>query len=255
MPINRMIWKSRMSTESVPSWPCPQCGSTALEILEGSYNSVVDPDTIKAKRYPNFDYMDTTGVFACILKCRRANCHGVCSVSGTFYTAEVDTGQECYPYESCRPNSILPPPPIIAVPRKCPPEVEKETKIAFALFWSDYSACLNRIRTALELLLDKLNVPRTTINKNRERVRLSLHSRIDKLKAKRPSLADVCEKMVAVKHLGNAGSHPGDDVAVDDVLDGFGILEYVLADMFSEHAGELARIVREINDRKGPRRR
>ncbi|QEH36352.1 hypothetical protein OJF2_49130 [Aquisphaera giovannonii] len=59
---------------------------------------------------------------------------------------------------------------------------------------------------------------------------------------------------MAVKNLGNAGSHPGDKVTHDDVFDGFDILERVLEDMYSEHPGELAKAVKEINRRKGPRK-
>lgn len=61
--------------------------------------------------------------------------------------------------------------------------------------------------------------------------------------------------MVAVKHLGNAGSHAGEKVARKDVFDGFDILERVLNDMYTDHETELAKMVAQINKRKGPRKK
>ncbi len=113
---------------------------------------------------------------------------------------------------------------------------------AFSLYWIDLAACLNRIRNALELVLDDLKVPKSTLDKvKKKRNRLNLHHRIEKLKSDRPKLKDICDWMMAVKHLGNAGSHPGVPVFADDVFDGFDILERVLKDMYSEHPGEFAR--------------
>lgn len=83
---------------------------------------------------------------------------------------------------------------------------------------------------------------------------MSLHARIEKLEKKRPKLKDICNRMLAVKHLGNAGSHPGDVVEVEDVFDGFDILERVLHDTYSDHESALAKMVNQINRRKGPRK-
>jgi hypothetical protein len=74
------------------------------------------------------------------------------------------------------------------------------------------------------------------------------------LEQKRPKLKDLCERMMAVKYLGNAGSHPDMKVEADDVFDGFDILERVLHDMYSAHPGLLARVVKQINRKKGLRK-
>jgi Domain of unknown function (DUF4145) len=144
---------------------------------------------------------------------------------------------------------------MISIPRACPKGVREEVVAAFSLYWIDLAASLNRIRNALELVLDDLKVPKSTLDKvKKKRNRLNLHNRINILKKKRPKLEIICERMMAVKHLGNAGSHPGVPVFADDVFDGFDILERVLEDMYSEHPGELARAVKQINQRKGPRK-
>lgn len=71
---------------------------------------------------------------------------------------------------------------------------------------------------------------------------------------KRPALGTLSDRLLAVKHLGNAGSHPG-DVLIDDMFDGFDILEQVLHDKSSNHASDLAKMVKQINAKKRPRKR
>lgn len=155
---------------------------------------------------------------------------------------------------------IWPSLPIIQIPPTCDKGISEELRCAFDVFWIDAAACLNHIRQATELILTMLKVPRTTLATRRpgatsaRRVDLSLHSRIDKLKSARPKLADLCERLMAVKHLGNAGSHPG-EVTREDVFDGFDIMERILDDLYSNNDSNLAKIVREINSRKKPRKK
>ena len=256
MPINRTLWQSTLNSGWVPAWPCPRCGSAALEMEKDSLRTAADATSAQNRNERDYDDMQETGRFVCLLRCMRTYCKEVCAVSGNYQEAEGETDHGSVTYDACRPTSITPPPPMIQIPRACPPGVTAEATAAFSLFWSDYAACLNRIRNALELILDDLKVPRTVTDKvKKKKHRLSLHNRIEKLKKKRPKLTDICNRMMAVKHLGNAGSHPGVAVTDADVFDGFNILEWVLQDMYSEHSGELARAVKEINKREGPRKK
>jgi hypothetical protein len=70
---------------------------------------------------------------------------------------------------------------------------------------------------------------------------------------KKMLLSDLCGRMLAVKHLGNAGSRPG-QVGRKDVFDALDILEYVLLEKFANPQSELAKMVRQIDKRKGPRK-
>jgi hypothetical protein len=78
------------------------------------------------------------------------------------------------------------------------------------------------------------------------RVRLPLDARINVLRGSRPGLRELCDRLLAVKHLGNAGSHPG-EVERSDVFDGLDILEHVLVERFENPHGQMARVVKEIN--------
>lgn len=142
---------------------------------------------------------------------------------------------------------------MIRIPERCPKPIADEVRAAFGLFWLDHSSALNRIRIAIELLLTKMGVKRHGQKSGGGRTRLSLDSRIAILRSKKPKLTWLCDQLLAVKHLGNAGSHPG-DVQIKDVFDGFDILEQILNDTYSNDASLLAKMVRQINKRKGPRR-
>jgi Domain of unknown function (DUF4145) len=248
MPIDRKSWNYWMSKRSVPHWPCPRCRAS-LRIVKDSFKSEPDSRTKGLQSEPHADPEGFSGSFVCLLECSRSYCE-VCAVSGRYYVESDETGW----YEACQPLSITPPPQLIQIPDDCPKAVREETEAALILFWCDNAACLNRIRNALELLLDDLKVPRTTISDTKKRVRHPLHRRIELLEAKKPNLKEICARMMAVKHLGNAGSHSGEVVERKDVFDGFDILERVLLDMYSTHEGELARMVAQINKRKGPRK-
>jgi hypothetical protein len=250
MPVNRTLWKLSIEANDVPAWRCPGCGAAVLQIVDDSFRTVVDR---KSHNFSPEDYHPAaiTGRFVCLLTCSK--CHESCAVSGNYVTDVYEGDEGFHEFVRGHPTSVTPPPPIFGIPAKCPVAIKQEVIVAFSAYWSDHASSLNHIRQALELLLTDLGIPRTTVNSRHKRIDLALHSRIDKLKSKKPKLAEVCERMLAVKHLGNAGSHPG-AVKADDVFDGFDILERVLYDTYSAHSGTLAKLVKQINKRKGPRK-
>lgn len=252
MPIDRKLWQDGIGDDYVPAWPCPRCGASSLQVVKDSYQTKVDAETASNWDDDHFDTAQYTGRFSCILQCQRSGCRETCSACGDYSMAGGESDHGYIEFSWGKPKCVWPAPSMIKIPRKCPLDIAGEVKSAFALYWCDLNSCLNRIRNAIELLLDDLGVSKTS-TKNGKRTRLSLHSRIEKLKAKKPKLADICNQMMAVKHLGNAGSHPGVRVEHKDVFDGFDILERVLNYRYGNPDSELAKIVKEINKRKGPR--
>jgi Domain of unknown function (DUF4145) len=252
MPIRRDLWDQGITCGHIPSWPCPRCEIAALTLAKDSLRTLNDWESNTIAPH-EFHPTSVTGCFVCLLYCTK--CGETCAVSGSFNTFEdfpVDGNQF---FERCKPTSIHPPPPMIHIPEECPSAVRAEVVAAFSLYWRDLAASLNRIRNALELVLDDLKISKSTVDKvKRKKYRINLHQRIERLRKKRPALKEICDRMMAVKHLGNAGSHPGVKVRADDVFDGFDILERVLQDMYSAHAGVLARTVKQINQRRGPRK-
>jgi hypothetical protein len=257
MTFNRKLWLEPFSFDQAPAWPCPGCGSGTLEIKRDSWQYRISAASRAAMDH-ECDLENTSGVVICFFDCSRADCSESCAVAGHYSTKFVsDSDRNPVSIAVCTPTMIDPPPPIIRLPAKCPEPVRREASRAFTLFWADYAACLNSIRHAIELVLTDLWIPlrhRVTDKKSGGiRVeRFLLHQRIERLQKQRPRLASLCARLMAVKHLGNAGSHPG-DVSAEDALDGFEIVEEVLASVYGD-AGRLDRTVKEINRRRGPRR-
>ena len=78
---------------------------------------------------------------------------------------------------------------------------------------------------------------------------LSLHARIDLFRQTNPDLADA---LMAVKWIGNAGSHSR-PIMREDLLDGYELMEHVLDELFVQREKRIARLSRQINRRKRPR--
>jgi hypothetical protein len=144
-------------------------------------------------------------------------------------------------------------PAIITISTRLPPSISQHIRRSFKLFWSDAPSCANAIRTSIEELLTAHRVVKTAKKSKTSSARrhLSLHSRIELFKARKPQLAD---KLFAIKWIGNAGSHI-DSVERDDLLDAYEILQYVIEELYVNPHTRIGALAREINRKKAPRSR
>lgn len=149
------------------------------------------------------------------------------------------------------PRFFVEAPPIFSIPDQCPNVVIRELGQAFALVWADVGSSGNRLRSAVEALLDDQKVPRRKLNKTKRKMRpLNLHERINEFRKKQPEAADLLE---AVKWLGNAGSHASlMKLSWDDLLDGFELFEHVIDLIYVGRAEKMKRRAKKINKQKGP---
>jgi hypothetical protein len=130
-----------------------------------------------------------------------------------------------------------------------PNDVRDKLEQSFRLFWCDLEACSNRIRTSIEKLLDYLEGNRTALSVTEKGDPLTLHARIERYgKTDKP----LSEHLMAVKCLGNAGSH-SDPIKRDDILDAYEMMDYVLREMFDPPAKRISRISEAINRTGRPR--
>lgn len=98
--------------------------------------------------------------------------------------------------------------------------------------------------------MDDQGVVRTTINKNRKRVPISLHHRIEIFGKKNP---EVAKAMLALKFIGNPSSHSGKEVTNSDLLDAYEILENALPTLYDDKGKRIGKLIKDINKRKKPR--
>ncbi len=258
MPMNRSVWRKEFDKDALPAWSCPHCRYSTLVLVEKSFQRHQGADSRAVMSDSCYIPEDDAGAVCFLVKCSRGDCREVCAVAGRYYMVEFDIDdRRSSRVTICVPSAVVPPPPLIRLPDGCPESMRKEATRAFSLYWADAAACLNSIRQAVELFLTDLGIPKShkvaKPSGGRRLVKWKLHDRIGILEKRRPALKPLCGRLMAVKHLGNAGSHPG-EVTDRDALDGFEILEAALAAVYDD-ADSLDRAVREINRRRGPRRR
>ena len=248
MPINRILWNPPFRL--FRRWLCPTCeiGSLWLDIdtqkvIEtGPSRSLHDDDAWGPELIEER--------FVGLLICQNGLCGEVVAVGGRTHLEPYYDEEGIVDWRKCyEPTFVNPAPPIFEIPRKCPEEIAAELRKAFSQFWSDTGSCANRLRAAAEALLTERRVAKTTTSKKGTRTRLSLHTRIERFKKKAPDAADY---LLALKWLGNEGSHANpDELTKDDLLDGFEIFEHVIELVYVKRVARLKKIAQGIKVRKG----
>ncbi|HYH81071.1 MAG TPA: DUF4145 domain-containing protein [Longimicrobium sp.] len=248
--MNRANWKPWISSYNWPAWTCPTCHSGTLQL---DRKSVVERETAKSRRDRNSEDWDPAGIFnnfTAWLKCSKATCGEVALVAGSSGVDPTEGAEgELELEEVYSPRFVMPMPDIIAIPAKCPEAVAAELRSAFRLFWLDTGAAANRLRVALEALLDVPGIRR------RQRVPgkikdLSLHQRIIEYEKREPVVA---AHLMAVKWLGNTASHES-GVSQDALLDALEIVEHVLDEIIDQRSKRVSELAKKLTDAHAPKR-
>jgi hypothetical protein len=128
--------------------------------------------------------------------------------------------------------------------------IGKLERVALREVWKheayDFTQWLQR---SIDVLNAALCLNLVSVDREQAMQRISLHERIGILKLRAASVVDA---LLAIKWVGNAGSHLG-QLTRDDVFDAFDILETVLDDLFVRNRATTQKLIRDINKRKGPR--
>ena len=212
--------------------------------------SIREGPTTQTVRRRGEDWWDDTqhysGCFSCLMQC--GNCQQTVAVAGASALERVNPRLDEYE-PIYYPKFFSPAPDLFRIPPNCPEPLVEHVRAAFYLYWCDRAACLNRLRAMIELLLDEME-----INREENGQWLSPHKRIGLLQERHPGLRQLCDRLMAVKWLGNAGSHLG-IITHDDIFDAFDIVEAVLHELFDKSDHALNKMVREIIEKKAPRSR
>jgi hypothetical protein len=220
-----------------PWFPCPTCKRGGL-ILKN--DSLVKEESIISEReqYSSpFEY----GKFHCILKCRISTTCEVVRILGEWNTEERfdECGQFITFFDRLNPKSFVPPLPLIESSDPWPQVVRERIDVAAKLLWTNPSSAANQLRSVVEGLMDDQGISSA-----------KLHARIKEFQASKPEYAEAADLLMAVKCIGNAGSH-GDTLGVLDVLDGVEILDIALELIYGDIRQKIKRCADEIIARKG----
>jgi len=250
--MNRYLYKIEFNEKRIPNWICPICNKSSLILVDKSFIYYETSASLKDQKIAGWNPEWIEYNYNCLLKCSNKNCNGkVINIGkgGVSYDYCVDNnGKDLSDWNNYFiPTYFIPNLHIFLVPKKTPKLVKIEIEKSFNLFFCDSSAAANHIRIALEILLTHLKVKRYTISKKRNRIPLTLHARIEKLPEKYKEYKDL---FIAVKWLGNAGSH-NIIITSDDVMDIYNILEHILNEIFESKKKHIKKLAKQINKKKG----
>ncbi|MFK3989997.1 DUF4145 domain-containing protein [Psychrobacter sp. NPDC064578] len=254
--MNRSLYKHAFTLKDSPNYNCPKCDIGLLRIAKDNFKNYTTFDLQKAMKNPEFEPEWIEYIFNCVFECNNDRCDGkvLCTGRGSVdVDIEVDdNGQQYQEYNDYyRPLYFHPNLELITIPKNTPADIKKLLNQSFELFFSSPSSAANLVRASIEEILNDQNIPDYFISKKGKHVILTLHGRIDKLPEKYDGLKD---KVFALKWLGNDGSHSGSTISLDDAMDAYELIEEVLSKIYSSKDADLARLAKEINESKGPKK-
>lgn len=253
--INRQQFAPPFSFTTPPSWRCPACREGALSIVGDSRRFEETAESKRDRSHENWEPDWTRQQFSILLRCSRCG-EPVFALGQVQPVEDYDDEHGWGLVGAMLPQFFFPPIPIIHVPDGCPDDISNDITHACSLYWASPPSAGNRIRVAVERLMDHLKVKKSRKTKKGKLERLSLHARIELFANKNPKKnpnknADVGEKLLAIKWLGNTGSH-SDTLKHEDVLDAFELFSHALDEIFEETSVRLKKLSSSINRNKGP---
>ncbi len=252
--MDRTVFKLPFTKGGTTKYQCPTCAKGYLNVVDESFSEKETKGSRAMHEHPEWgpDYFEI--VYSGILECSNAACKEVVSSSGYgwdeeeyFYDEEGITDSDYVRY--FRPIIFHPHLKAFPFPKDTPENVSKEIEKSFSLIFTDPPSSANHVRVALEHLLTYLKIKRFNTNNGRRHF-LSLHKRIELLPRKYEGIKDI---FLAVKWLGNAGSHSNHDVTLDDVLDSYELTIELLDEIFSKKRKKAKSLAKKINMKKGPK--
>lgn len=250
--MDRKTLKFPFTLDSTPDWMCPTCEIAPLRIRKDSFAK----EERRYSRDHSHDAWEPEWIeyaYSCMLECSNDKCKEVVASCGTgavdWGVGEDEEGLPEQVYEDYfRPKYFEPHLKLMAIPKDCPETVSKPLEESFTWFFASPAAASNNVRIAIEALLTDLKIRRFRLVQGKRRL-VNLHHRIALLPAKYAHLKDL---IFAIKWLGNAGSHDGVDITLDDVMDSYEFTEHILQEIYVPKAKKLKALAKKVNKKKGP---
>ena len=251
--MDRTPYQLPFSREHAPAWRCPTCQIGHLVLKPESLLARQTAQSRKNQKRPDSEPDWIRYVFACTFECSHASCKEAIACSGVGHVDVIEYEDEEHGWvqtgeDRFTPQYFTPALKLLDIPDKCPATAGIHFEESFALFFADPGAALNSARAAVEAVLTDLGVKRFVVSKGKRRP-LSLHQRIQLLP---PKFADLSDLLLAVKWLGNAGSHDGEPPNQGDVRIMYDLLEHVLSEIYEGKSKKLKAIAKKVNKKKGP---
>jgi hypothetical protein len=230
-------------------WPtvvCPTCKAGTLAF--STPTTCEDPASASRHDQEGWDPDRVFGTFHGSVHCTNPACGQWVTITGAFRLVENNGDPKYGEYgELLQVRTFDPPLSLLEVPTGVPTEVADAIAAAATIIWLDPSSAANRMRTAVERVLDHQKVRKTRLTTKNTRQRLTAHARILEFKPKNP---DATAAMMAVKWLGNDGTHYS-GLTVSDVLEGATVLAVALKAIYDKPDAATIKLIKAINKAKG----
>jgi hypothetical protein len=240
---------------------CPHCNIGILEIKKDLLTTKQyknNEDYMKSKyNSEHFSIFDFVGVIGGLFEC--SECNDFVSFLGEITGEEEHTTDENGEYYSINISYldlkyINPPVHIIPIDDKYPLIIQNLLKESYSLYLNHSSSCVNKLRIIVEEILNDLKIPKKVKRKNGRNLgkfdNLTTHKRLEILKQKvkyeKPS-----KFLLAIKWIGNEGSHSHVDLSTEELLEVYNILQEALDLIYLKTDEKLKKRVDEINKKKG----
>ncbi|WP_329078447.1 DUF4145 domain-containing protein [[Kitasatospora] papulosa] len=243
---------SKGFAEKLEEWPHIPCPTCVRGVLRPAADSFVNDETITSKSLHHHEVWDPEwiqGDFLCILTCPNATCDRVRVIGESRVRETGDWYGEQYEWW-LTPTMFFPALPLIQSRSLCPKEVGNRVDIAAKILWLDPSSAANRIRSAVEALMDEHGIIRYKPSRRAKPSRISLDERISTFKTALPQHAEAADMLLAVKWIGNVGSHEG-VLRILDVLEGVEFLDHALSLIYDTNHDDIKKRAAEVTARRG----
>ncbi|WP_157570782.1 DUF4145 domain-containing protein [Microtetraspora malaysiensis] len=195
----------------------------------------------------------STGVFTGFLVCAHAGCGETVVLAGDYRVGDDPDPVKNGPWAAFyRLTYARPALTLVDCPVGTPESVVAAGRVAAEIVWIDPAGAAGRLRVAVEELLTAQRVPRFRMaakpGKPIKRVRRTTHQRIELFAQRKPQVEQV---LMAVKWIGNTGSHEG-SLGIEDVLEGAEMLGLALRLLYDPSQPNLMRRVAAVNRHSGP---
>ncbi|MDH5033979.1 DUF4145 domain-containing protein [Chryseobacterium cucumeris] len=242
--MKKELWKSK-SFEQPNNYPCPKC---FIGILIGKEISKLMTEDGKYNEQVGYPY-GLDNIFSGILHCNNHLCNHIVSVNGLLIT-DISTGYQKPDGEYIEtflkiyhPKFFFPNLRMFPLTNEIPENIRQLIDQSFSLYFLDNNSCANKIRITIEYILDDLRAPiKRKTKKGKIELIPNLHQRIQHFSKKKPK---ICRLLLALKIIGNEGSHTI-DTTTDDVLTGFEILELLVEMIYIKNSKRIEAIVNQI---------
>jgi uncharacterized protein DUF4145 len=242
----------------LPYIVCPSCSRGHLEKTAkfATQRSGVSRQS-EAECPEGFEPDWIQGVFTGLLTCSLSGCLEGVAVAGGFEVVDNpapvnEWNQQDQYAERYRLRFAHPAPLIVECPPRTPKTVQDAAGAAAAVMWTDSAGAAGRLRVAVEELMTVQKIAKVRlVNKQgggQQRKPRMAHERITEFARTKP---DVAEVLLAVKWIGNSGSHES-GLSPQDVLEGAQMLSHALRLLYDPSEADLLRRVALVNKRRGP---